>query len=84
LRSNYWHCVMLLEADSNDGAGIRVDFKGALSAGRIAVQTFFDFWKELTQDASVWWVFQHRAFEEAASRSLASSSIRIKLMASCS
>jgi Fungal specific transcription factor domain len=67
LRSNYWHCVMLIEADSNEAAGVRCDIKGALEAGRIAVGAFFEFWKGLTADASVWWVFQHRAFEEAVS-----------------
>jgi hypothetical protein len=67
LRSNYWHCVMLIEADANDAGGVKCDVKGALEAGRIALSAFFDFWDGLKGDASVWWVFQHRAFEEAVS-----------------
>jgi hypothetical protein len=67
LRSNYWHCVMLIEADANEVAGVKCDVRGALESGRIAVGTFFDFWDNLRGDAAVWWVFQHRAFEEAVS-----------------
>lgn len=67
LRSNYWHCVMLLEADENEAAGIRCNVHDALEAGRVALNTFFDFWDFLRVDAGVWWVFQHRAFEEAVS-----------------
>jgi len=65
LRSNYWHCVMFIEADENEPAGVRCDVRGALEAGRLAVGSFFDFWDGLRVDCSVWWVFQHRAFEEA-------------------
>jgi hypothetical protein len=67
LRSNFWHCLMLLEADESEAAGIRCNVNEALEAGRIAVNTFFDFWDFLRVDAGVWWVFQHRAFEEAVS-----------------
>ena len=67
LRSNFWHCVMLLEADENGGAGVAPNVAGALEAGRLAVGAFFDFWEGLRADAGVWWVFQHRAFEEAVS-----------------
>jgi hypothetical protein len=67
LRSNYWHCVLLIEADANEAAGVKCDVRGALEFGRIAVGTFFDFWDNLRSDAAVWWVFQHRAFEEAVS-----------------
>jgi hypothetical protein len=70
LRSNYWHCVMLIQADSNDAAGVRCDVRGTLEAARIALSAFFDFWEGLRDDASVWWVFQHRAFEEAVSNRL--------------
>jgi hypothetical protein len=67
LRSNYWHCVMLIEADANEPAGVKCDVRGALESGRVAVGTFFEFWDGLRSDAAVWWVFQHRAFEEAVS-----------------
>jgi hypothetical protein len=67
LRSNFWHCLMLLEADENEAAGIRCNVHDALEAGRVAVNAFFDFWDFLRVDAGVWWVFQHRAFEEAVS-----------------
>jgi hypothetical protein len=67
LRSNYWHCLMVLEADENDAGGVRCNVRGALEAGQVALGAFFDFWDYLTVDAGVWWVFQHRAFEEAVS-----------------
>jgi len=69
LRSNYWHCVMLIEADENEAAGVRCNVHDALEAGRVALNTFFDFWDFLRVDAGVWWVFQHRAFEEALTMS---------------
>ncbi|KAF2435527.1 hypothetical protein EJ08DRAFT_645819 [Tothia fuscella] len=65
LRSNFWHCLMVLEADENEPAGVRCDVRGALEAGRLALGSFLDFWDGLRVDAGVWWVFQHRAFEEA-------------------
>lgn len=64
LRSNYWHCILLIQAESNELAGVDCDIEGAMTAGRIAVASFFDFCAGLNSDASVWWVFQHRAFEE--------------------
>ena len=67
LRSNFWHCVMLIEVDESAEKGYGVNVEGALQAGRIAVHSFFDFWDFMRNDASVWWVFQHRAFEEAVS-----------------
>jgi len=67
LRSNYWHCLMVIEADENEAGGVRCDVRGALEAGRYALGSFFDFWDGLRVDAGVWWVFQHRAFEEAVS-----------------
>jgi hypothetical protein len=66
-RSNFGHCVMVIQADENPGEGISCDVKGALEAARMALQAFFHFWEYLRIDASVWWVFQHRAFEEAVS-----------------
>jgi hypothetical protein len=67
-RSNFWHCVMAIQADENPAEGVPCDVKGALDAARMALQSFFHFWEYLRIDASVWWVFQHRAFEEAVSR----------------
>lgn len=67
LRSNFWHCVMLVECDESEESGYGANVRGALEAGRTAVRSFFDFWDFLRADAGVWWVFQHRAFEEAVS-----------------
>lgn len=64
-RSNFWHCVMAIQSDENQPMGVACDVKGALEAARMALQSFFHFWEYLRTDASVWWVFQHRAFEEA-------------------
>ncbi|KAF2127503.1 hypothetical protein P153DRAFT_424159 [Dothidotthia symphoricarpi CBS 119687] len=64
-RSNFWHCVMVIQSDENVAEGVSCDVKGALEAARMGVQAFFHFWEYLRIDASVWWVFQHRAFEEA-------------------
>lgn len=66
-RSNFWHCVMVISADENDMGGVACDVKGALEAARKALQAFFHFWEYLRIDAAVWWVLQHRAFEEAVS-----------------
>jgi hypothetical protein len=66
-RSNFWHCLMVIHADENDAAGVTCDVKGALEAARMALASFFHFWDYLRVDAGVWWVFQHRAFEEAVS-----------------
>jgi hypothetical protein len=66
-RSNFWHCVMIIYADVNDAGGVECDVKNALEAARMAIQAFFHFWEYLRVDASVWWVFQHRTFEEAVS-----------------
>ncbi|KAF2194314.1 hypothetical protein K469DRAFT_709828 [Zopfia rhizophila CBS 207.26] len=64
-RSNFWHCVMIIQADVNELGGVVCDVRGALEAARMALQSFFNFWEYLRVDAGVWWVFQHRAFEEA-------------------
>ncbi|KAF2467326.1 uncharacterized protein BDR25DRAFT_305718 [Lindgomyces ingoldianus] len=64
-RSNFWHCVMIFQADENDLGGVSCDVKGALEAARLALKAFFHFREYLPVDAGVWWVFQHRAFEEA-------------------
>ncbi|CAI6334144.1 unnamed protein product [Periconia digitata] len=65
LRSNYWHCVMAIQADENEAGDVVCDVKGALEAAQMALLSFFHFWEYLRVDAGVWWVFQHRAFEEA-------------------
>ncbi|KAL1599886.1 hypothetical protein SLS60_007691 [Paraconiothyrium brasiliense] len=67
LRSNYWHCVMIIQADEYEDGGVLCDIQGALEAARNALLAFFHFWEYLRIDAGVWWVFQHRAFEEAVS-----------------
>jgi hypothetical protein len=67
-RSNFWHCLMVIYADENETTGVVCDVKGALEAARMALQAFFHFWEYLKVDAGVWWVFQHRAFEEAVSK----------------
>lgn len=72
LRSNFWHCVMVIHADENDLGGVSCDVRGALEAARMALQAFLQFWIYLRVDAGVWWVFQHRAFEEAVSRPVSS------------
>lgn len=64
-RSNYYHCVMLVLADENEPCGVKCDVRGALESARHAISAFFDLWEHLKIDAGVWWVFQHRAFEEA-------------------
>ena len=66
-RSNFWHCVMVIQSDENPDEGYMCEVKGCLEAAKMAVQSFFHFWEYLRIDASVWWVFQHRAFEEAVS-----------------
>ncbi|KAF2089737.1 hypothetical protein K490DRAFT_37819 [Saccharata proteae CBS 121410] len=64
-RSNYHHCVMLILADENEAGGVKCDVRGALEEARRAIAAFFELWEFLSVDAGVWWVFQHRAFEEA-------------------
>lgn len=64
-RSNFWHCVMIIHADENPAGGVSCDVREALNAARLALQAFWQFWEYLRVDAGVWWVFQHRAFEEA-------------------
>lgn len=66
-RSNFWHCVMVIQSDENPTEGYTCEVKGCLEAARMAVQSFLHFWQYLKTDAGVWWVFQHRAFEEAVS-----------------
>lgn len=65
LRSNFWHCMMLILADDAPRYGIARDVGGAIEAGRQGMLAFFNLWDYFKADAKIWWVFQHRAFEEA-------------------
>ena len=65
LTSNYYHCLMLLHASENEAQGVEINVKGALEAAHEAIWSFFKLWKLFESEAGVWWVFQHRAFEES-------------------
>lgn len=65
LTSNYYHCLMLLQASENAQAGVEVNVRGALEAAHEALWAYFKLYMLFENDAAVWWVFQHRAFEEA-------------------
>ncbi|EMC96459.1 hypothetical protein BAUCODRAFT_122462 [Baudoinia panamericana UAMH 10762] len=65
LTSNYHHCLMLLQASENEASGVEANVKCALEAAHEAVWAFFKLWGLFESEAGVWWVFQHRAFEES-------------------
>lgn len=65
LRSNYYHCTMLIQVDESLRHGVARDVVGAIEAGRGGMLAFHNLWDHFFVDAGVWWVFQHRAFEEA-------------------
>lgn len=65
LTSNYFHCLMLLHAGEDVSAGVTCYLKPALEAAHEAIRAFFKLWDFFESEAGVWWVFQHRAFEEA-------------------
>ena len=65
LTSNYFHCLMLLQASENEGGGVECNLKPALEAAHEAIWAFFKLWSFFEAEAGVWWVFQHRAFEES-------------------
>lgn len=65
LTSNYFHCLMLLQASENEAAGVECHLKPALEAAHEAIWAFFKLWSYFEAEAGVWWVFQHRAFEES-------------------
>ena len=65
LTSNYFHCLMLLHASENEPAGVECNLKPALEAAHEAIWSFFKLWSYFEAEAGVWWVFQHRAFEES-------------------
>lgn len=63
LSSNYFHNLMLVHAsESND---VPVNVRGTLEAAHDAITSFFVLFKLFENEASVWWVFNHRAFLEA-------------------
>lgn len=67
LTSNYYHCLMLLQVNENEGAGVECNVRGALEAAHEAIWAYFKLHTFFKNEAEVWWVFQHRAFEEAVS-----------------
>lgn len=66
LTSNYFHCVMLVQAD--EGENTPYDTIGTLDAAHQAMNAFFLLHRLLPREAYVWYHFQHRAFAEAVSR----------------
>jgi hypothetical protein len=56
---------MLLQASENESAGVERNLKPALEAAHEAICAFFKLWGFFEPEAGVWWVFQHRAFEES-------------------
>ncbi|KAF2722913.1 hypothetical protein K431DRAFT_265455 [Polychaeton citri CBS 116435] len=65
LTSNYFHCLMMLQASTNEAGGVECNVKGALEAAHEALWAFFKYWGLFEQEASISWSFQHRAFEGA-------------------
>lgn len=65
--SNFFHCMMLLQLGENEGAGVEANIRGTLEAAHEAVWAFVKLNRFFASETSVFWVFQHRAFEEAVS-----------------
>lgn len=65
LTSNYFHCLMILQISENEEAGVICNIHGGLEAAHEAIWAFFKLFAFFEAEAGVWWVFQHRAFEEA-------------------
>ncbi|KEQ59035.1 uncharacterized protein M437DRAFT_58098 [Aureobasidium melanogenum CBS 110374] len=63
--SNYYHCLMIIQAFEDAEVGVELNFRGALEAAHEAIWAYFKLDDFFQGDAGVWWVFQHRAFEEA-------------------
>ncbi|KAL8736071.1 MAG: hypothetical protein Q9181_002585 [Wetmoreana brouardii] len=63
LTSNYFHCLMLINADEHES--MACDTKATLEAAHEAVNSFFLFHTIFDGEAGVWFHFQHRAFSEA-------------------
>ncbi|KAH9812639.1 Fungal specific transcription factor domain [Teratosphaeria destructans] len=65
LTSNYYHCLMIVHATENDAAGVECSTRLALEAAHEAIWAFFKLWGLFEREAGVWWIMQHRAFEES-------------------
>ena len=57
LTSNYFHCLMLIQASENESAGVECNLKPALEAAHEAIWAFFILWGFFEVEAGVWWVF---------------------------
>lgn len=66
LTSNYFHCMMLVQADESDEVPINI--AGTLDAAHKAIRSFILLHSLLPSEAKVWYHFQHRAFSEAVRR----------------
>ena len=64
LTSNFFHCLMLINADEHEH--MACDTRATLEAAHEAVNSFFLFHTIFDGEAGVWYHFQHRAFSEAA------------------
>jgi hypothetical protein len=67
--SNFYHCLMIIQAFEDAEVGVELNFRGALEAAHEAIWAYFKLNDFFDGDAGVWWAFQHRAFEEAVSSS---------------
>jgi len=67
LTSNYFHCLMILQDSENEEANMERNLQATLEAAHEAIWGFFKLYRIFESEAGVWWVFQHRAFEEAVS-----------------
>ena len=65
MNSNYYHCMMVMQASENEAVGVHCNIHGTLEAAHEAIWAFFKLYSLFEVEAGVWWVFQHRAFEEA-------------------
>lgn len=65
LTSNFYHCLMMLQASENEAGDVECNIRAALEAAHEAIWSFFKLWQIFPSEAAVWWVFQHRAFEES-------------------
>jgi hypothetical protein len=65
--SNFYHCLMIIQAFEDAEVGVELNFRGALEAAHEAIWAYFKLNDFFDGDAGVWWAFQHRAFEEAVS-----------------
>lgn len=71
LTSNYYHCLMLINADQHEE--MACDIRATLEAAHEAIASFFLFHTIFDGEAGVWFHFQHRAFSEAVSGVLSCS-----------